>query len=468
MTGWHTQRSLWPLTVIASLGTVLSLQACSGKVQEPSGCGRDSSCGGAIGASGGKGEGGNGAVSGGAQGGADGTLDTCANQVRDSKESDVDCGGTSKCDRCSLNAKCASNNDCETQFCRSGRCADPTCLDKIQNQDETGVDCGGVCSPCDVGQRCSVNEDCSTAPCVKNVCGDHCVNGVKDVDESDKDCGGVTCAPCDDSKGCRSAADCKSTQCLNSRCNAATCSDQLQNQDESDIDCGGVCSTTKGCAVGVRCNSNADCDSYICSKTTSKCLADLVIPPGDVIDDFEDSDLSLPSPALGGRVGTWSPFGDGTGSAIGTVTSTKRGAKNVKALHLKGKDFVSWGSGFGVDLNNSSTSQASAQTYDASAYSGVTFWARAQSLTNLKVRFPNADTHTAGKICSTCDHDYYASIALSTDWQRYTITFSDLTLEPGGVPIPTAFKASGLVSVRFLFPSTTAYEVDIDDVAFVK
>src|SRR6478609_8621957 len=102
MIGWHAQRSLWPLTVMATLGSALSLQACAGKALEQSGCGRDSSCGGASGASGGKGEGGSGAVSGGDLGGADGTPDACANKIKDSKESDVDCGGTSKCDRCTV------------------------------------------------------------------------------------------------------------------------------------------------------------------------------------------------------------------------------------------------------------------------------------------------------------------------------------------------------------------------------
>ncbi|MBQ4818548.1 glycosyl hydrolase [Aquimarina sp. MMG016] len=51
----------------------------------------------------------------------------------------------------------------------------PTCNDGIQNGDETGVDCGGSCSPC------------TTTPT--------CNDGIQNGNETGVDCGG-TCAPC--------------------------------------------------------------------------------------------------------------------------------------------------------------------------------------------------------------------------------------------------------------------------------
>lgn len=70
-----------------------------------------------------------------------------------------------------------------------------TCADGIQNQDETGIDCGGsYCLPCD-----------------------NCVDGIQNQDETGIDCGGsICCAPC-----------------------IFTCSDGIQNQDETGVDCGG-------------------------------------------------------------------------------------------------------------------------------------------------------------------------------------------------------------------------------------
>jgi len=72
------------------------------------------------------------------------------------------------------------------------------CSDEVQNQDETGVDCGGSCKACPT-----------------------CKDGIQNQDETGTDCGG-SCAPC------------------------ATCKDEIQNQDETGIDCGGSCGA---CAV---------------------------------------------------------------------------------------------------------------------------------------------------------------------------------------------------------------------------
>ncbi|HYQ05167.1 MAG TPA: hypothetical protein VER96_41105 [Polyangiaceae bacterium] len=422
--------------------------------------------------------GGTGGTDGNPEGGTDSTnnagsgnataVDTCTNKVKDSKESDVDCGGLSKCDRCTKNAKCTSNNDCESDYCKNGRCTEPTCTDGVLNQDETGTDCGGSCLPCDIDLPCAGNSDCDGGYCKDMVCTDHCKSGVKEADETDKDCGGKTCGPCADTKGCKAASDCTSKLCVNSSCQKASCTDQVLNQDESDIDCGGACAATKPCSVGLRCNSEADCASWICSTTTAKCVADAVADkygPNDIIDDFEDGDIST-LPALGGRVGNWYAYGDGTGSGLAEALVVNRGASK-QALHAKGMNFSKWGSGVGTDINHSSDKLP----YDASAYVGVTFWARSATGTAaLNVALPDIDTDalTKGKTCTTCDHHYFKAVTATTAWQRFTIMFADLSLESGDAPEPTAFKPGAMSSVQFRFAPGTAYDVYIDDLAFLK
>lgn len=71
-------------------------------------------------------------------------------------------------------------------------CESETCVDGILNQDEVGIDCGGVCAACIT-----------------------CVDGLLNGDEEDIDCGGSNCPVCE------------------------TCTDGIQNRDEEDIDCGG-------------------------------------------------------------------------------------------------------------------------------------------------------------------------------------------------------------------------------------
>lgn len=53
---------------------------------------------------------------------------------------------------------CTSGEDCESRVCASGRCAEPSCDDGVQNGEETGVDCGGPdCCACD--ERCNGHDD---------------------------------------------------------------------------------------------------------------------------------------------------------------------------------------------------------------------------------------------------------------------------------------------------------------------
>jgi hypothetical protein len=80
----------------------------------------------------------------------------------------------------------------------------PTCNDGVQNQGESGVDCGGPCSACAT-----------------------CSDGLQNQGETGVDCGGP-CAAC------------------------ATCSDGILNQGETGVDCGGPCSA---CAAGSACTA---------------------------------------------------------------------------------------------------------------------------------------------------------------------------------------------------------------------
>ena len=75
-------------------------------------------------------------------------------------------------------------------------CYAPSCSDGIQNQGETGIDCGGPCTPCPsctdgIQNGDETGVDCGGScpePC-------HCGNGILDGDETDVDCGG-SCYPC--------------------------------------------------------------------------------------------------------------------------------------------------------------------------------------------------------------------------------------------------------------------------------
>ncbi|HEY3495386.1 MAG TPA: hypothetical protein VGK73_11895 [Polyangiaceae bacterium] len=344
--------------------------------------------------------------------------DSCENRHRDSDESDTDCGGESDCERCDNDRRCAHGSDCVSDFCKNQRCAEPTCDDGYKNRDETETDCGGThCEAC--VERCEEGDDCSSGVCENQIC------------------------------------------------QPPTCSDGVRNQDESDRDCGGVCTADSPCRIDDLCNGASDCGSYVCSD--GHCVADIAILEEDMIDDFEDRNLTIGT--AGGRIGSWYPYGDGSGTISAAEVTTipgKRGTASLAALHTKGSGFLSWGSGMGTDLSNAGGSQASKRPYDASAYTGVTFWARAEVSTLVTLVLPDKSTDPAGMICTTCDHHYLKDLQVGTAWQRYTVLFADLVLESGGEPIPTAFSADGVVSVQFRFRPGTDYDVWVDDLAFVR
>lgn len=94
----------------------------------------------------------------------------------------------------------------------------PTCSDGVMNQDETAIDCGGVCGGC-YGSACTADAQCrSDAQCAptSNLCTKKegsCSDGAKDGVESDVDCGKLCSTKCTAGKQCLYNSDCASELC---------------------------------------------------------------------------------------------------------------------------------------------------------------------------------------------------------------------------------------------------------------
>ena len=157
------------------------------------------------------------------------TIPQCSNAVKDSGETGIDCGG--KCLGCPGGSNCTIDSDCRNGLCnRECRCSQSGsgCDDGIKNQDETGIDCGGSCSPCGEGEQCLKDTDCRAGyECKSRACIkiDTCSNEKKDGDETDIDCGGASCIfrnkKCDLNELCRNNLDCASGSCVSGKCSGA-------------------------------------------------------------------------------------------------------------------------------------------------------------------------------------------------------------------------------------------------------
>ena len=98
-----------------------------------------------------------------------------------------------------------------------GFVSSPACTNGKLDQNESDLDCGGVCgATCTYGQHCRGNMDCAAGTCMNGVCaptGSSCLDHFKDGSETDADCGGGTCPKCADGKHCAAGSDYASGMC---------------------------------------------------------------------------------------------------------------------------------------------------------------------------------------------------------------------------------------------------------------
>ena len=257
---------------------------------------------------------------------------TCTDQTQNSDETDVDCGGGT-CPACVDAKKCLKDTDCVSKVCdpTSLLCLKPACTDKVQNGDETDVDCGGAtCLACLDTKKCLKDTDCvskvcdpTTQTCAKPICSDKVQNG----DETDVDCGGGTCPACADARKCLKDTDCVSKVCdpTTQTCAKPSCTDKVQNGDETDVDCGG--GTCPACVDGELCSKDADCVSKVCDPKTGKCAKPSCT---DKVQNGTEIGVDCGGPCP--PPPTWYLDGDGdkVGAGTGTKACTAPSSKHVQ------------------------------------------------------------------------------------------------------------------------------------------
>lgn len=200
----------------------------------------------------------------------------CGNNMKDANESDIDCGGSSICERCAGGQSCTMDGDCVMgNLCISNQCASPDCNNNTQDPGEADVDCGAVCmDKCSEGKMCGSGADCQLGlVCDNGTCKDaSCFNQMKDPSEGDIDCGGSCDAKCMIGQSCNQSSDCAAgVACNNGTCTMDLCSNGVKDQDETDVDCGGM--TCGTCMAGQSCTFDSDCamSDCVCGANSGNC-----------------------------------------------------------------------------------------------------------------------------------------------------------------------------------------------------
>jgi hypothetical protein len=187
-----------------------------------------------------------------------------------------------------------------------------------------------------------------------------------------------------------------------------------------------------------------------------------------LIDDFEDGDHQI---ALMGQIGYWYSYNDGTGTqtpapvdpfAPVSVNPPIDGSSSTMAVHVSWQGFTSWGAGFGVAFTDGST------FYDASAYDGITFFARIESGSETRVDLILQEQRSLEPACTVCGHHPIYALTLSTSWQRYYLPFALFQGDGGGDPSFVALDPSGLYGIQFFRGANRTVDLWVDDVAFYR
>jgi hypothetical protein len=220
----------------------------------------------------------------------------------------------------------------------------------------------------------------------------------------------------------------------------------------------------------------------------SAVTADCTMDPGSTPDDlstFEDGTGSVLPNEM--RNGGWYSYVDtATTCSVMPVPHTTATAAEIPggrcaslfALNFKGTGCTDWGAGVGTDLAAPPATDGGAATgpkvaYDMTPYKGVSFWSRSDMGSSMRMKMPMTDETktTDGGDCvesatTKCSDDFGANIALTKNWIKHTVMFSTLTQEKWGKAF--TWNPAHVTSIQFQVPKGAAFDVWIDDVAFIK
>jgi endoglucanase len=194
--------------------------------------------------------------------------------------------------------------------------------------------------------------------------------------------------------------------------------------------------------------------------------------PEGVVDDGEDNNNQ--TLATKGRGGYWYTFADDAGSTVTPQAGKKGGVFNMTQGGANGSQYAARMNGkvgggsivfAGVGLN---FTEPKGQ-YDASAYKGISFWAKkGQGTAKVRLKVPDKSTDPEGKVCSECFNDFGTDLTLTEQWTKYIVPFNQMKQLGGwGSPHPPAIDPKTIYGVQFQVNEPGAsYDIWVDDVEF--
>jgi hypothetical protein len=188
-------------------------------------------------------------------------------------------------------------------------------------------------------------------------------------------------------------------------------------------------------------------------------------PRNHLIDDFETNTDALAN--VDGRNGLWVLGADGSSGNLHAEPSGLCAARDLYAGHFAGQGFTRWGANWTAVFEQ--PSGGTAVPYDASKYSGISFWAAFGGQSGpdfvLSLGVTTMDNAWNGHICQQACMDYYRTrVALTHDWTRFFVRFASMAQEGTGSPLLPMRKDQMVGFI--LWPTQSQFDIWIDDVRF--
>jgi hypothetical protein len=195
-------------------------------------------------------------------------------------------------------------------------------------------------------------------------------------------------------------------------------------------------------------------------------------PAENMIDDFESGDLKLTP--IAGRMGSWVGVSSGPNAQVFGEPSMRCVARGKYSGHLTSTAGPM--ANYPVNWNAVMIDPfMEAHGWDASAYSGFSFWIAAGVTAQPPIETPigvtTTDTVMGGNVCNVLGGvcgDYYATqgrrLPLTRTWTRWSIKFDELTQYGFGVPQVAPLNKSKIVSIM-IWPQAQ-FDIWIDDLRF--
>lgn len=206
------------------------------------------------------------------------------------------------------------------------------------------------------------------------------------------------------------------------------------------------------------------------------------IDPTALIDDMEDGNGLVAVTA--GRNGSWWVSTDGT--ATGSVTPPADAApiperilggrcQSSHAIRVTGQGFTNWGAVLSAGMGYSAT-EAKSVPIDASAFTGVMFWARVGEQNGSAIRFQIQDNQTRpeGELCASsssgstdgCYNGFgTAVVPINTEWNLYKMRFAAMTQRDFGYRADQ-LNAAAIYDIEWNLDANAVFDLWIDDVWF--